>query len=74
MEKIEKRMEDLDMWAREGSEVMGRGWVFCETSHRKGGVSSLVSPGEGGHEVTGPIDEVKCSIDIAGFAGLIVEF
>jgi hypothetical protein len=26
--KIEGRMEDLGMWAREGSEVMGSGLVF----------------------------------------------
>jgi hypothetical protein len=43
MEKIEGRMDDLGMWAREGSQVIGSGWVFFEASHRKEDVSSLFS-------------------------------
>jgi hypothetical protein len=35
MEKTKGRMKDFGMWAREGSEGTGSGWVFFETSHRK---------------------------------------
>jgi hypothetical protein len=41
MAKIEGGMEDLGMWVRGGSEVIGSGSLFFETSHRKEDVSSL---------------------------------
>jgi hypothetical protein len=30
MERIEGRMDDLDMWSSEGSEGTGSGWVLFE--------------------------------------------
>jgi hypothetical protein len=48
--------------------------VVFETSHRKEDVSCVVSRVKRGDDLTKSKGEVKGSIDIAGFAGWVVEF
>jgi hypothetical protein len=52
MKKIERRMEDVGLWAREGSEGIGSGWVFFENSHRKDDLSWVVGRIKRGDDVT----------------------
>jgi hypothetical protein len=42
-EKIKGRMEDLGMWAREGSKRIKSSSVVYEKSHRKNDISLLIS-------------------------------
>jgi hypothetical protein len=73
MKKIGRRIEDLRIWAREGSEGIRSSSAFFERSQRKEDLTSLYLHSQGGDEVTGPKDEVIGSTDIAGLAGWIVK-
>jgi hypothetical protein len=72
MKKIGRRIDDLNIWAREGSEGIRSSSTFFATPHRKEDLMSLVSLGSGGDEVTGPKDEVTGSTDMAGLVGSIL--
>jgi hypothetical protein len=41
MKKIERMIEDLSIWAREGSEGIGSSAAFFERLHRKEDLTSL---------------------------------
>jgi hypothetical protein len=73
MKRIERRIKDRNIWAREGSEGIGSSSAFFERSHRKEGLTSLFIRRQDGDEVTGPEREVIGSTDISGLAGRIIK-